>query len=88
MPTDIRKLNLEDLLGHLYVAYVNPESDEGDATKIEAEIARRIEVRDRVVKWLMDFGSFVSEETSDGLMVRRDGDYNPTYYDQNGEQIL
>lgn len=88
MPTDIRKLNLEDLLGRLYCAYINPERDEGDASEIEAEIARRIEVRDRVVKWLMDFGSFVSEETSDGLMVRRDGDYNPTYYDQNGEQIL
>ena len=86
MPTDIRKLNLDDLLGRLYYANVNHEWDEGDA--IKAEIARRIEVRDRVVRQFMEDESLHMVGFNHGTTVKTDDDYNPTYYDENGEQIL
>lgn len=86
MPTDIRKLNIDDLLGRLYYANVNHEWDE--AAKIKAEIARRISVRDRVVRQFMEDGVWDAIDFNHGTTVRADFDYNPTYYDKNGEQIL
>lgn len=86
MPTDIRKLNLEDLLGRLYYANVNHECDEGDA--IKAEIARRIEVRDRVAGLLMAECALSHYRLASGESIQTDDDYNPTYFDKQGEQIL
>lgn len=86
MPTDVHKLNLDDLMGRLFYATVNKEWPEIDA--IRAEIARRIEVRDRVVKHLMDMDYSGAAVLSDGTTVRRDADDDTLTYSLNGDQIL
>lgn len=86
MPTDIRKLNLDDLIGRLFFACRNCEWD--GVELIKAEIARRIKVRDRVVRQFMCDGTWRQIGFQHGTTVEADADYNPTYYDENGEQIL
>lgn len=85
MPTDIRKLNIDDLLGRLYYANVNHEWDEGDA--IKAEIKRRIEVRDRMVKHLFDAQYTYHCDCGGGVEILC-GDDDTMAYRLNGEQIL
>lgn len=87
MATDIRKLNLDDLIGRLFFACRNCEWD--GVELIKAEIARRIEVRDIVVRDLLRgkhdaivyahfIGDGASVKVHDKAMI----------YELNGEQIL
>lgn len=89
MPTDVRLLTIEDLCNELGVLY-RDAGRRHDA--IRAEILRRIEVRDRVVKYFMYSGLWPEIEVCrDGMIITVKADkkeYSPTYFDKQGEQIL
>lgn len=85
MRTNVKLLTLEDLCRELGVVY----RDAGRSRKeIVAEITRRIEVRDRIVKHLLDSDRSDYAVTGDAISVSRDADDGTMIYEIDGERVL